>query len=172
MTTLETERLILRLFHELDLDAYAELCADLEVMRYIGSGQPLSRDEAWRSMATMLGHWQLRGFGLWAVEEKATQAMIGRIGCWQPEGWPDFEIGWVLQRSYWGKGFALEAAQASVKYAFEDLGRSHIISLIDPDNQRSIAVAKRLGETLEGQAEILGRPVLVYGLYRQDWLKR
>jgi RimJ/RimL family protein N-acetyltransferase len=169
MTLLETERLILRLFCEADLDVYSEMCADPEVMRYIGLGQPLSRDEAWRSMATILGHWQLRGFGLWAVESKATQTIIGRVGCWQPEGWPDFEIGWMLRRAYWGQGFALEAAQASVRYAFEELGRSHLISLIDPHNPRSIAVAKRLGERLEGQAEILERPVLVYGLYRQDW---
>lgn len=93
MATLETDRLILRPFCEADLDAYSEMCADSDVMRYIGVGQPLSRSEAWRNMAMILGHWQLRGYGLWAVEEKAGGAMIGRIGCWYPEGWPDCEIG-------------------------------------------------------------------------------
>lgn len=70
MPTLETDRLILRLFRETDLDAYSEMCADPDVMRYIGVGQPLSRSEAWRNMAMILGHWQLRGYGLWAVVEK------------------------------------------------------------------------------------------------------
>jgi RimJ/RimL family protein N-acetyltransferase len=169
MTTLETNRLILRLFREADLDAYAEMSADLEVMQYIGIGQPQSRSEAWRSMATMLGHWQLRGYGLWAVEEKSSREMIGRIGCWYPEGWPDLEIGWLLRRAYWGKGFAIEAAKASLQYAFQRLERSHIISLIDSQNHRSIRVAERLGEKLEGQSEIFGRKVLVYGLHRRDW---
>lgn len=99
---LETPRLILRGFCEQDLDAYAQMCGDPEVMRYLGQGQPLSRSEAWRSMATILGHWQLRGYGLWAVEERSSGIMIGRVGCSQPEGWPGFEIGWTLRRTYWG----------------------------------------------------------------------
>ena len=165
--TLETERLYLRQFREADLDAYAEMCADVEVMRYIG--QPLSRFEAWRSMAAMLGHWQLRGYGLWAVEEKGSGEMIGRIGCWRPEGWIDFEIGWTLRRTHWGKGYAIEAARASVQYAFEQLNRSHIISLIHPENWRSIRVADQLGETVSGKTELFGKEVLVYRLERQDW---
>jgi RimJ/RimL family protein N-acetyltransferase len=172
IVTLETERLYLREFQESDLDAYAEMCADEEVMQYIGAGQPLSRSESWRSMATMLGHWELRGFGLWAVEEKTSGEMIGRIGCWQPEGWIDFEIGWTLRRAFWGKGYAIEAAQASVQYAFEQLDRSHVISLIDPNNWRSIRVAERLGEKLDGSTELFDKEVLVYRLERQDWKNR
>jgi RimJ/RimL family protein N-acetyltransferase len=172
MTCLETDRLRLRLFREADLDAYAEICADPQVMRYIGTGQPFSRAEAWRSMAAILGHWQLRGYGLWAVEEKASGALIGRIGCWYPEGWPDFEIGWMLRPNSWGKGFAVEAARASIKYAFEQLGRTQIISLIQPENQRSIQVAERLGETLARRSEVMEREVLVYQLHHSDWLGR
>lgn len=167
--TLETDRLYLRQFRESDLDTYAEMCADPEVMRYIGSGQPLSRSEAWRSMAAMLGHWQLRGFGMWAVEEKTSGELIGRIGCFQPEGWLDFEVGWTLRRADWGKGFAVEAAQASVQYAFEQLGRSHLISLIAPENWRSIRVAERLGEKQVKSTELFDKEVLVYKLERQVW---
>lgn len=166
--TLETDRLYLRQFRESDLDAYAEMCADPEVMRYL-SGQSMSRFEAWRSMAMMLGHWQLRGYGMWAVEEKTSGEMIGRIGGWRPEGWIDFEIGWTLRRAFWGKGYAIEAAQASVKYAFEQLDRPHIISLINPANWRSIRVAEQLGETLFGKTELFDKEVLVYRLERQDW---
>ena len=70
---LETDRLILRMFRDSDLEAYAEMCGDPEVMKYLG-GVPMTRSEAWRSMATVLGHWQLRGFGLWAVEERERRA--------------------------------------------------------------------------------------------------
>lgn len=166
MVTLETDRLVLRQFRESDLDAYSEICADSEVMRYVGAGQPLTRAETWRSIATVLGHWQLRGFGLWAVETKADGQLIGRVGCWQPEGWPDFELGWLLGRAYWGRGYAIEAARASLHYAFATLGRSHVISLIKPGNQRSINVATRLGETLEGETGLFGDPVMIYGLSR------
>lgn len=167
MITLETKRLVLRMLREEDLDGYAEMCADEEVMRYIG--KPMSRMEAWRSMAMMIGHWQLRGYGMWAVEERQSGAFIGRIGCWYPEGWPDFEIGWMLRRAYWGRGFATEAARAALNYAFSELQRPHVVSLIHPENMTSIRVAERLGERLEGRAQIFGIEVLVYGIHREDW---
>lgn len=164
MITLETERLVLRMFRQSDLDDYAEMSADAEVMRYIGTGKPLSRAEAWRNLAMMLGHWQLRGYGMWAVEQRASGVMIGRIGCWNPEGWPGLEVGWVLRRAYWGQGFATEGAQAALTYAFSKLRSPHVISLIQPENAASIRVAERLGERLEGRLEIMGSQVLVYGI--------
>jgi len=110
MTTLETERLILRMFREEDFEHYARICADPEVTRYLGQGNTLERWEAWRQMAMILGHWQLRGYGIWAVEERKTGKLMGRIGLFNPEGWPGLELGWVLGRDYWGKGFATEGA--------------------------------------------------------------
>ncbi len=169
MKTLETDRLLLRMFRESDLDAYAEMCADLEVVRYLGDGRPMSRAEAWRHIAMIIGHWQIRGFGLWAVEERATQKLIGRIGCWMPEGWPELEIGWMLGRDHWGRGFATEAAFASLDYAFSELHAPHIISFIQPANTNSIRVAERLGERLEGRTELMTHEVLVYGMDRSMW---
>lgn len=166
---LSTQRLILRGFQEEDLDAYAEMCGDPEVMRYIANGQPLSRWESWRNMAMILGHWQLRGYGLWAVEERSSGEMIGRIGCWQPEGWPGLEIGWTLRRTYWGRGYATEAARLSMDYAFEKLGPSRLISLIRLENATSRRVAEKLGEKLEGTTELFGSEALVYGIRREDW---
>lgn len=166
---LETQRLILRGWGEKDLDAYAEMCGDPEVMRYIGTGKPLSRWESWRNMAMILGHWQLRGYGMWAVEERQSGEMIGRIGCWQPEGWPGFEIGWTLRRAYWGHGFATEGARAAMDYAFGELQQSHVISLIRPENAASRRVAQRLGEKLQGTMEILGGEVVIYGIRRENW---
>ena len=164
--TLETERLRLRMFRESDLDAYARMCADAEIMRYLGEGKPLTRAEAWRSMAGILGHWELRGYGLWAVEERATGALIGRIGHIHPEGWPGFELGWMLDRASWGKGYATEGARRALEYAFEALGRQHVISLIRPANVASVRVAERLGETLQGRVHLFGAEALVYGITR------
>ena len=166
---LETQRLILRGFREEDLDAYAQMYSDPEVMRYIGKGKPLSRWESWRNMAMMLGHWQLRGYGMWAVEERQSGEMIGRIGCWQPEGWPGFEIGWTLRRTYWGCGYATEGAKAAMDYAFGELQQSRVISLIRPDNAASRRVAQKLGEKLEGTTEIFGTEAVIYGIRQEDW---
>ena len=154
------------MFRESDLDAYAEMCGDPEVMRYLGDGYPLTRAESWRNMALVLGHWQLRGFGLWAVEERATGLLAGRVGCWQPEGWPGLEIGWTLRREFWGRGYATEAAQTVLADGFSRPGNSRLISLIHPENERSIAVALRLGMRREQETRNHGPPCSIYGIER------
>jgi RimJ/RimL family protein N-acetyltransferase len=169
MDTLETDRLTLRMLRESDLDAYAQMCADPEVMRYLGDGQPLVRPMAWRNLAMMIGHWSLRGYGLWAVEERASGVLVGRIGFWEPEGWPGFELGWVLRRPFWGRGYATEGARAALPFAFTRLGRPHVISLIHPENAASIRVAQRLGECPVGSTEVMGKPALVYRITREEW---
>ena len=157
------------MFREDDLDAYAAMCADPDVMRYLGDGKPLARPDAWRQIAMILGHWQLRGYGLFAIEEKVTGTLIGRAGIFEPEGWPGFEAGWMLRRQSWGKGYAIEAARRVLRWAFGDMGREHVISLIREANAPSIRVAERLGERLEGRAVIFGQEALVYGIDRAAW---
>jgi RimJ/RimL family protein N-acetyltransferase len=118
-------------------------------------------------MAMFVGHWQLRGYGVWAVEEKATGAFIGRVGLHNPDGWPGIEVGWTLGRASWGKGFATEAGRAALTWSFDALGLDHIISLIHPENARSIRVAERLGMKFECDAEVCGGiKVVVYGRNR------
>lgn len=163
--TLETDRLKLRGWRNEDFDAFAELCADPEVMRFLG-GKPLDRLEAWRQFAFHVGHWELRGYGHWLVEEKSTGRLAGRVGFMNPVGWPAFEIGWTLKREFWGKGYATEAARRALQYGFNELDKSHIISLIHPENKASIRVAERLGETLEGKTELFDHDVLIYGIDR------
>jgi RimJ/RimL family protein N-acetyltransferase len=160
--TLETERLKLRQFVETDLDAYARICADPESMRYIGPGTALSRAEAWRSMAQLLGHWQLRGYGLWAVEEKQTGAFVGRIGLIYPEGWPALEVGWLIDRDRWGKGFATEGGRAAMQFAFDRLDLKRISSVIRPQNAASIRVAEKLGMQQERTMQLNGLDVVIY----------
>ncbi len=160
--TLTTDRLFFRALHERDLDAYAGMMADPEVTRFLGDGQPLTRVDAWRQMAMLLGHWQLRGFGLWAVEERATGAFVGRIGCFEPEGWPEFEVGYVLARHAWGKGYAREGAAAALAYARETLGRRTVVSVIFDGNERSVGVATSFGATRDGSATLFGRRAHIY----------
>ena len=164
---IETERLILRELREEDFPDYEILAADIEVMRYLG-GKTQSRVEAWRHMGYLVGHWTLRGYGYWAAEEKATGKFIGRIGFSNPAGWPGFELGWTIAPAYQGRGFASEGARRLLRYAFEDLDKPHVISLIHPDNTPSRKVAEKLGETLEGETEVLGMPVLIYGIDRPE----
>ena len=163
---IETERLLLREWRQTDLDAFAVLNSDVEVMKYLNNGKPKTRDESWLEMAIYAGHWSLLGFGLWAIEEKVTGNFIGRIGLLNPEGWPGVEIAWTLMRSRWGQGFATEGARAAIQYAFSNLELDHLVSLIDPDNIASIRVAERLGEQLEKTLEFRGKSVCVYGIRR------
>lgn len=170
MPTLETERLILREWCVDDFEEFAAMMADPAVMQFLaGDGKPLPRWVAWRAMTDMAGHWTLRGFGMFAAIERSTGALVGRVGPWQPEGWPEIEIGWTLRPQYWGRGYATEAARRCIDYVFGDLGRPHVISLISPENERSIRVAERLDERLEGTItlpHIPDEPVLQYGLRR------
>jgi RimJ/RimL family protein N-acetyltransferase/predicted enzyme related to lactoylglutathione lyase len=162
---LETERLRLRPFKPEDAGAYAAMCADPEVMRYLSpTGDVLSREDAWRQMAMFVGHWQLRGFGMWAAEERETGVFVGRIGLHYPDGWPDRELGWALCRRFWGRGLASEAARAAADYAFRQLGWTHLISLILPANSRSIRVAERLGAVRSGVATVRSVDHIVYRL--------
>jgi RimJ/RimL family protein N-acetyltransferase len=166
---LETERLLLRGLQMDDLDEYAAMYADSEVMRHLENGVPLDRAAAWRSMAVHLGHWQLRGYGQWALVERSSQALVGRAGLWQPEGWPGLEIGWLLARPQWGRGFATEAARGALSYAFDVVGAERVISLIRPDNTPSIRVAERLGERRERTIELHGGAAHVYAIERHDY---
>ncbi|MGI9369069.1 MAG: GNAT family N-acetyltransferase [Ruegeria sp.] len=138
--------MILRAPCEDDLNADVEFFAS-EAARFVGG--PLRRDETWRLVASLLGHWVLRGYGYWSVDEKETGLYAGRIGLWFPDGWPEPEVGWSLLNRATGKGYATEAALAARSYAYDVLGWDTAISLIDLDNMASKAVAKRLGAQFE-----------------------
>ena len=148
------------------------MCGDDEVMRYIGPGRGLTREEAWRNLAVMIGHWQLRGYGLWAAVDRASGLLIGRIGFWNPEGWPGLEVGWMLRRPYWGRGLATEGARAALTYGFTELRQTRLISLIQPNNVASITVAgAALGRTLRRPDRLIQGHRLpeVYSIHREEW---
>jgi RimJ/RimL family protein N-acetyltransferase len=165
---LQTERLTLRMLQGSDFEEYAAIHTDPEVTRYT-TRTHLDRIEAWRHLAIVCGHWHLRGFGMWGVFEKDTGRLAGRTGFHYPDSWPAFELGWTMGRAFWGKGYATEAARECLRYAFEDMGRDHVISLIDPENVASIRVAERIGETLEGEHQLGEHRLLMYGISKGAW---
>ena len=169
--TLETARLRLRPFEPGDIDAYAPMVGDAETMRFIGGG-PQTRLEADRSLAFLRDHWERMGFGLWAAEEKATGALVGRIGLLQPDGWPGLEAGWLVARARWGEGFATEGGRASLEWGFARLGADRILSLIRPENAASIRVAEKLGERFDRRIDFRGHAVSVYAIDRETWENR
>src|SRR5262249_38327404 len=142
--TLETERLILRAWRDADVEPFIAMMATPEVARFLtGDQRPQDREAAWRTLAVFVGHWALKGFGLFAVEEKATGAFVGRVGLWRPEGWAGLELGWGLPRAHWGRGFAYEAARAAGDWAFARRDELELISLIHADNIRSQNLSRR-----------------------------
>lgn len=145
--TLETERLIMREFrHDSDFDSYAEFYASERTRFY---GGPLDRAAAWRAAAAMMGHWIIRGYGAWAVEEKPSGQFCGIVGLWFPEDWPEREITWSVVEDKQGRGIAAEASLRTKSYAMETLGWPVVHSCISSENLPSIHLAKKLGATLE-----------------------
>lgn len=166
---LETPRLLLRPPTERDLDGWAALDADERATAFIGGAQ--DRVFAWRGLATAAGMWALRGCGLFSVIEKGSGRWIGRAGPWIPEGAEGTEIGWAFALEAQGKGYATEAAQAAMGWAFDTLGWTEVIHGIDAENTASIAVAQRLGSTwLRTAAESDGKLTQIYGQSRSQWL--
>ena len=147
-----TDRLILRVPEACDLDGFAEMQADEEAMRYLGGHGP--RSAAWRSLTALRGAWDINGFSMFSVIERSTGAWVGRIGPWEPEGWPGHEAGWGVHPGFVGRGYAYEASVASMDYAFDVLGWDDVIHVIDPANARSIALAERLGSANRGPTSL------------------
>ena len=164
---INTERLILREFRDhSDFEPYAKFYASDKTKYY---GGPLDRSLAWRAAAAMMGHWIIRGYGAWAVEERTTGDFCGIVGLWNPEGWPEREITWAIVEHKQGKGYAYEAAMRSKVYAYETLGWDSVYSCISSENSDSIRLAKKLGASLEREIETEKRgKVLVYRHSREN----
>jgi RimJ/RimL family protein N-acetyltransferase len=154
-----------------DFEPYAALVAHPESARFITrTGQPYSKPQAWAEMAFFIGHWQLLGYGMFVVEELQSGSFIGRVGPLRPPGWPDFEVGWALTPESRGKGYASEAARATIDWSFEALALSRIISVIHPKNRASQQVAKRVGETrTEEQFSPFGEACDIWHITRDNW---
>jgi RimJ/RimL family protein N-acetyltransferase len=175
---LETARLLLRPPTEDDTEAFAEAATDPEVMRYIGDGGTGSRDGSLNAIRRYRCFWELDGFGTFVLERRTDGIVIGRTGlqAWNPVDWvtgasaeigptAEIEIGWILARRYWGHGYATEAALAVRDWGFGDLGCHRLISLIHPENRRSVHVAEKIGERYERDVTTgAGNPARLYAV--------
>jgi RimJ/RimL family protein N-acetyltransferase len=168
--TLETARLVLRPPEAVDFEAWAALDADRLATRYIGGRS--GRTASWQGLAGAVGMWSLRGCGLFSVLERDSGRWVGRVGPWLPEGAIGTEVGWALARPAWGRGYATEAAEAAISWAFAALGWDEVIHCIDARNLASVAVAEQLGSRRLRADIDAGKPVEVYGQNRADWMAR
>ncbi len=172
---IETDRLILRPFAAEDAEDHIAMMQDEKTASFLTpDGKPRPYSDEWRAAASYIGHWAIRGYGFFSVDEKETGDWVGRVGPWQPGGWPGLECGWSIVSSRWGKGYAPEAAIAAIRWTFDqfpDLPR--IISVIDPDNANSQAVARKIGEDKTDEIfEFWGHRLDVWAADRAAWLER
>ena len=171
---LETERLTLRPLAMEDFPRWAEMMADPVASKFLGGVQPAST--AWRGFMSMAGAWSLTGISMFSLIERDTGLWLGRIGPWTPHGWPGTEVGWGLHPDAQGKGYGVEAATATLDYAFDVLGWTDVIHCIDPDNTPSQRLAERLGSYNQGPtrmpAPFQDLPVDKWGQSRAEWRAR
>ncbi len=170
MLILTTERLFLRHFHMLDVEAMYQVFGDVEVMRFGDGVQTKEWVRAW--LHTCLeGYYQTWGFGPYAVVEQRSQDVIGYCGLFffpDVNGQPEIEIGYRLRRAAWGQGYATEAVRAVRDYAFNILGLKRLIAIIDPASLASIHVAEKSGMKYEQEVMLEGytHPDHVYAITR------
>lgn len=167
MPLIETGRLNLRMFRPDDLDDLAALLNDPDVMRYVGSGQPITREESALALESIIRHWHTHGFGRWAILDKETSDFIGFGGLRSLLG--RAEVVYHLARAYWGQGLATEMARASLRFGFEELGFQQIVAIAKPENTASIHVMDKLGMRYEMHTTYYGIDVVQYVIGRNEF---
>jgi RimJ/RimL family protein N-acetyltransferase len=164
---IETNRLRLRAFVPHDLERLYGMLGDPDVMRYLPGGTPRSKPQTEATLETIRKHWQQHGFGWWAVEYKANEAMIGWCGLKFIDTTREVEVLYLLAQPYWGRGLATEAAKASLRYGFEELELDRIIALAHPDNIASRRVMEKMGMQYQKMACYYGLDVAYYAFTRE-----
>ena len=168
MPEIETSRLRLRMFTPGDLDALSQITGDPEVMRYLGTSGARSREKTKNTIDAILRHWEEHGFGIWAVEHKADQRLIGWCGLQMLEKTPEIEIAYLLARDYWNQGLATEAGRAAIEYGFNGLKLERIVAIALPENVGSSRVMEKIGMKYERDAHYYNVDVVYYALERDQ----
>jgi RimJ/RimL family protein N-acetyltransferase len=168
---IETARLKLRPWRGDDIAPYTAMLADPGTARFITvDGKPVVDEmTGWRHAVVMAGHWTLHGAGMFVVEERSSGQFAGRVGPWSPPGWPGFEIGWGIAAAFRGKGYATEAARASIDWAFATFETDRVIHCIDRENIASQNVARRLGAVNEREIDLFGHLADLWVTRREAW---
>ncbi|KAJ54716.1 GNAT family acetyltransferase [Actibacterium mucosum KCTC 23349] len=156
---LETGRLILR---GPEPEDYPNFKATFTSYRARFMGGPLNPYETWMLYAAEIGHWEIRGFGMWMIHDRVTDETLGMAGGWQPAVWPEREIAWIIWPEKAGKGYALEATNAARQFFYDEQGWDGAVSYIDPKNLDSIRLAERLGAKIDKAAKSIDGHDVVY----------
>lgn len=155
----ETQDLTLRGYREEDFEAIAAFGAS-DRARFVGG--PHTRWDSWRAFLAAIGHWALRGYGMWMVEHRDTAKPAGRVGMIYNDSWDEPELGWHIFDGFEGKSLAYQACIAARAYAAQHQGLNGVMSYVDADNTRSVALAKRLGCTHERDGVLFGKPCQIW----------
>jgi RimJ/RimL family protein N-acetyltransferase len=172
VTTIETSRLLLRPWQSDDLAELTRLLADPEVTRYIILNGPFTPHELAEVSARTLQQWNHNGFGPWVAIEKATGRWVGRIGLNEIVDWPfpdKFEVGWELHQEFWGRGLATEGGQAAMRYGFEVVGLTRIMSASMATNTASRRVMDKCGLRFQGELHLPDTVLAWYAIDRVQW---
>ena len=167
MPEIETERLLLRMFRRDDLDNLAGLFSDPEVMRYVGEGNTVNREETAKALQSIIKHWETHGFGRWAAVDRVTNEFVGFGGLRSLLGTP--EVVYHFATAHWGKGLATELARASLRFGFEERSFDRIVAIAKPKNAASIHVMEKLGMHYEKHASYYSLEVIQYGIRRAEF---
>lgn len=166
---LETARLRLRVFRPDDIDELCVMAEDPDVMRYIGEGHPIKREETLQNLTNIINSFHRRGFGRWALVDKSDGSLVGYGGFAFKDEAAGMEIVYMLGRSYWGRGLALEVGRACLRYGFEELGVESISGCTRPGNVRSRKVLERLGFRFASEGNYFGYSSVQYVMERGMW---
>lgn len=175
MTVLETERLTMRPWTRDDIEVYAELFSNDEIMRFSLMRRGMTREEAAESLERHVAHFEKHGYGYWAVTPKDVGRIVGYTGLqvpyWFPDLLPSVEVGYRYHPDHWGRGYATEAARASLRYGFETAGLEEIIAIYEPANVRSGMVMERIGmhhvEDVRDPTDSM--PLRIFSISRAEW---
>ena len=166
--TIETERLRLRPFTLEDAPTMHQILNGPDVLKYFPGPQTVTEAQVERMINRILAHWQEHGYGLWAVEERTTGALLGRCGLQLITETNEVEIDFILDPASWGQGFATEAGQASLKFGFEQLNLPEVVGIVHPDNLASQRVLQKLGMLFAEATEYFGMAVHRYVKFQPD----
>jgi ribosomal-protein-alanine N-acetyltransferase len=165
---IETARLRLRQFREDDLDAFADIYSDPDVVKYLGTGLPALKEETAQHLSNLItNHWEQKRLGRWAVIDKADGRLIGLCGLRLLEGAP--ELVYLMSKPYWGRGLAPEAARACLRYAFEELQLERVVAITRPENAASRRVLDKLGLQYERDARFYDIDCVLYAITRDEY---
>ena len=166
--TIDTPRLVLRPFTMSDVDALYQILQEQDILRYFPSSKPPPRERVEQLISSQLKHWEEHKLGWWAVEPRFSRKLTGWCGLQYLPETEETEVGFLLSNSFWGQGFATEAAKASLRYGFEDLGLKHIVGITHPQNIASQRVLRKLGMSFTVKTRYFGMDCYRYSIDRSD----